>query len=80
MALSPTPLPVPSSPIETLNPFQEPVELDPRLRRRPLADIDFNAVIWAMKTRKVRFLALAAAAAAASAAAAAAVAAAAACS
>ena len=37
----------------TLNPFVEPVELDPRLRRRPLTELDFNAVIWGMKTHKV---------------------------
>ncbi len=34
----------------------EPVELDPRLRRRPVAQLDFNALVWAMKTLKVLLL------------------------
>jgi hypothetical protein len=36
----------------------EPIELDPRLRRRAVHELDFNALLWAMKTLKVMLLLL----------------------
>ncbi len=36
------------------DPLKEPIELDPRLRRRCLPELDFNAVVWGMKSMKVK--------------------------
>jgi hypothetical protein len=40
------------------NAAAEPIELDPRLRRRAVHELDFNALLWAMKTLKVLLLLL----------------------
>jgi hypothetical protein len=47
---------LPICPPLLVDPNKEPIELDPRLRRRHMVDLDFNAIIWAMKTLKVMLI------------------------